>query len=52
MHRPKRWNVYDPHPGAADLAAALKTSHVVAQVLLNRGVTEADACRDFLRPSL
>jgi single-stranded-DNA-specific exonuclease len=52
MHRPKRWNVHPPHAAAAELAAALKTSPVVAQVLLNRGVGDADACRDFLRPSL
>ena len=52
MHRPKRWNLAPPHPAAAELAGRLKTSPVVAQVLLNRGVGDADACQDFLRPSL
>lgn len=48
----KRWNVSEPDARAAELAAALKTSPLVAQLLLNRGVSEADACREFLRPSL
>ena len=52
MHRPKRWNLAPPHPTAAELAGRLKTSPVVAQVLLNRGVGDAEACQDFLRPSL
>src|SRR5688500_908338 len=52
MHRPKRWNVCEPHPAAAELADRLKVSPVVAQVLLNRGIADPDACQDFLRPSL
>jgi single-stranded-DNA-specific exonuclease len=53
MHRPKRWNLAPPRPAdAAELAARLKTSPVVAQVLLNRGISDPDACQDFLRPSL
>src|SRR5688572_28278550 len=52
MHRPKRWNLAPPHPDAAELAGRLKTSPVVAQVLLNRGIAGPDACQDFLRPSL
>ena len=35
-----------------DLAERLKTSPLVAQVLLNRGVSEFQDCQDFLRPSL
>lgn len=52
MHRPKRWNIAEPHPSAADLASRLKASPLLAQVLLNRGLTEATDCSSFLRPSL
>jgi single-stranded-DNA-specific exonuclease len=34
------------------LADRLKTSQLIAQVLLNRGITELDDCLEFLRPSL
>lgn len=50
---PRRWNVAPPDPSeAAELAGRLKTSPLLAQVLLNRGLREPDACTDFLRPSL
>src|SRR5438309_319757 len=52
MHRPKRWNIAEPHPSTADLAGQLKASPLLAQVLLNRGLTEATDCSTFLRPSL
>jgi single-stranded-DNA-specific exonuclease len=53
MYRPRRWNLAQPDPGsAADLAARLKTSPLLAQVLLNRGLREPQECNDFLRPSL
>jgi single-stranded-DNA-specific exonuclease len=52
MHRPKRWTVPDPHPDAEALAAKLKSSPLLAQVLLNRGLTDAADCTAFLRPSL
>jgi single-stranded-DNA-specific exonuclease len=51
MHRPKRWKLAPPDPAAQELADRLKISPLVAQVLLNRGVGEPQACRDFLRPS-
>src|SRR3954470_6738959 len=53
MHRPKRWNI-DPQDdaAAAELAARLKTSRLVAQLLLNRGLREPPECQDFLQPSL
>src|SRR2546429_5362371 len=40
MHRPKRWNIAPPHPAAEELAARLKTSPLLAQVLLNRGLAD------------
>jgi single-stranded-DNA-specific exonuclease len=52
MHRPKRWNLAPPDPAASELAGALKISPLVAQIMLNRGVHEAQDCRDFLRPNL
>ncbi|MBN2362339.1 MAG: single-stranded-DNA-specific exonuclease RecJ [Deltaproteobacteria bacterium] len=52
MDRIRRWNVAAPHPAASDLAAALGVHPVVAQVLLNRGVTDAAAARRFLTPHL
>lgn len=55
MYRPpgQRWIVATSDPAAAaDLAARLKTSPLLAQVLLNRGLSDPDACTDFLRPSL
>ncbi|HZZ43394.1 MAG TPA: DHH family phosphoesterase [Tepidisphaeraceae bacterium] len=50
--RPKRWTIADPHPAAGELADRLRTSPVLAQVLLNRGLTAADDCSAFLRPAL
>src|SRR5687768_11331730 len=52
MHHPKRWNLPEPRPAAQELAARLKTSRLVAQILLNRGISEVQQCQDFLRPSL
>ncbi|CAN5650299.1 single-stranded-DNA-specific exonuclease RecJ [soil metagenome] len=52
MSPSKRWNIFEPHDGAAGLAQRLKTSPLIAQMLLNRGVGDDDACREFLRPSL
>lgn len=50
--RAKRWKVAAPHAGAAELADRLRTSPLIAQILLNRGMREAQECQDFLRPSL
>jgi single-stranded-DNA-specific exonuclease len=52
MHRAKRWNIAPPNSAAPQLASRLKTSPLIAQILLNRGVSEPDAARDFLAPSL
>ena len=49
----RRWNVAPPDPSAAAaLAHRLKTSPLMAQVLLNRGLREPDECATFLRPTL
>ena len=52
MHRPKRWNLAPPDVSAQEVAGRLKTSELVAQILLNRGVRELADCQNFLRPSL
>jgi single-stranded-DNA-specific exonuclease len=52
MYRPKRWQMNPPQPVAAELAARLKTSPLIAQILLNRGISSFDDAQAFLRPSL
>src|SRR5687767_6951886 len=55
MHRhanAKQWIVPDADPRAAELAQRLRTSSLVAQMLLNRGLADPDDCRGFLRPTL
>jgi single-stranded-DNA-specific exonuclease len=51
MQRPKRWSISPPDERASELAARLKTSPLLAQILLNRGISEQQDCMDFLRPS-
>jgi single-stranded-DNA-specific exonuclease len=52
MHRPKRWTISPQDADhARQLAARLKTSPLLAQILLNRGMSEPDECQEFLRPS-
>lgn len=53
MHQSKRWNIIGSDLSlASDLAGRLKASPIIAQLLLNRGLSETQACFDFLRPSL
>lgn len=52
MSQNRRWIVPEPHPQAHDLADRLRTSPLLAQMLLNRGLSDADECRNFLRPDL
>jgi single-stranded-DNA-specific exonuclease len=55
MDRPavRRWTIATPDPvAAAELAQRLRTSPLLAQVLLNRGLREAEECLSFLRPNL
>jgi single-stranded-DNA-specific exonuclease len=52
MLRPKRWTIAEPHTEARELAERLKVSPLIAQVLINRGMREPQACMEFLRPSL
>ncbi len=52
MHKPRRWTIADADPLADELAARLKVSPLISQILLNRGVREPQDCKDFLRPTL
>lgn len=52
MRRNRRWNIAPRQEGAEALAGRLRVSPLIAQILLNRGVAEYEACQDFLRPSL
>jgi single-stranded-DNA-specific exonuclease len=52
MPRPKRWNIAPADPAAAELAGRLKTSPLLAQILLNRGLRDPLTCQEFLRPNL
>ncbi len=48
----KSWIIADSCLDAAELAGRLKTSPLIAQILINRGITDAGDCRDFLLPTL
>lgn len=48
----KEWLVRSSDERAADLAKSLKISPLMAQVLINRGITDAEAGSVFLRPKL
>ncbi len=52
MYTSRRWNLAEPDDRARELAERLKTSPLIAQVLLNRGISELEDCQNFLRPSL
>ncbi len=53
MHQTKRWTIAGTDFAEADeLASRLKTSPIIAQLLLNRGIREVGPCQDFLRPNL
>lgn len=48
----KEWQIQPAARTAADLARSLKVPPLLAQVLVNRGVTNAQASAAFLRPKL
>lgn len=53
MHAPKTtWIVNPPSPGVASLAGEAGISYLQARLLLNRGITSAEAAAAFLSPSL
>ncbi len=48
----KQWVIRSSDRRCADLAKAVKVCPLVAQVLINRGITEAGSASGFLRPKL
>jgi len=52
MQQIKRWTIAPPSAAAAELASCLKTSPLIAQMLLNRGIASPADCQAFLAPSL
>lgn len=49
----KQWIVQQAHPAKAnELAQAVGVSPITAQLLLNRGISDEKAAREFLNPSL
>lgn len=48
----KHWVIQPPHPDADEFAKSLKISPILAQVLINRGITDAHTGSVFLRPKL
>ena len=48
----KHWVISPASPEAQNLAKSLKVSNLVAQVLINRGITEQASCLSFLKPKL
>ncbi|MFT3785033.1 MAG: DHHA1 domain-containing protein [Tepidisphaeraceae bacterium] len=52
MYARRRWKIADADERATELARTLGTSEVTAQILINRGLTETDPARAFLRPQL
>src|SRR5207248_7060982 len=52
MQQIKRWTLAPPSAAAAELASCLKTSPLIAQMLINRGIATPADCSAFLAPSL
>ena len=48
----REWQVASVEAGTAELAEKLKTSHLVAQTLYNRGVRDLEQAQVFLNPKL
>ncbi|MDQ1274411.1 MAG: single-stranded-DNA-specific exonuclease [Planctomycetota bacterium] len=49
----KRWVFPPPNkPLQAEIASKLKISHVLAQVLINRGIVDVASARSFLQPQI
>jgi len=51
MQQFKRWKIAAPSEAASQLASSLKTSPLLAQILLNRGLADAPLCQAFLAPN-
>jgi single-stranded-DNA-specific exonuclease len=52
MRKSHRWQIASPHPSADTLARDLRTSPLIAQILLNRQIDTPIAGQAFLSPKL
>jgi single-stranded-DNA-specific exonuclease len=52
MDNAKKWKLAEPSGGAEALGFRLNISPLIAQLLINRGLSDPDECRTFLKPSL
>lgn len=50
--RSNRWSITPPNEAASALAERLRISPITAQILLSRGLSAEEDCRQFLSPSL
>ena len=50
--RKKEWLIQPRDKSAASLARSLKTSELIAQLLINRGISDSEQGRAFLHPKL
>ncbi|MFC1675748.1 single-stranded-DNA-specific exonuclease RecJ [Planctomycetota bacterium] len=50
--RQKQWQVHPADEHTAEFADSLKVPQLIAQVLINRGVTDAETAQVFLNPKL
>ena len=49
----KHWTIHNPNPRLqADLSDALNVHPIIAQLLINREITDIQAARDFLSADL
>ena len=48
----KKWVIKPPHENCANFAKSVGISNLVAQVLLNRGISDHDSAKVFLSPKL
>lgn len=48
----RQWQIQPLHAKARELAGSLKVSTMLAQLLINRGITEPQSAGTFLRPKL
>ncbi len=47
-----RWDIAEAHPGAAELARQAGISPLTAGILMNRGLADVEAVKNFLQPKM
>ncbi len=49
---PREWVIPPPAPQRDELSRSLRVSSIIAQILCNRGMTQLEAARQFLKPQI